>query len=269
MSVTTQSTQTNSSEPGTSGATGWNARRSGRFHAFAAGGWPVRCGTRASQSRTGRPCVSLAPASSESGEASTARSVGGSTRRGFSASRAMSTTWPWTRLTRWPEGRALTTDLAGLARFRAAEFAQYQRTEPPNQFETFGTPYGARRVVPRGEAVDADRRILRGTGCCPGLAEGALRIVLQPTDDLDVTGKILTTVRTDPGWGPLFPSVKGLLIERGSILSHSAVLARELGIPAVVVGRGLTATVRDGERVRLDGAAGIVERLDESEDRSP
>ena len=166
------------------------------------------------------------------------------------------------------EGRALTTDLAGLARFRAAEFAQHQRTEPPNQFETFGTPYGARRVVPRGEAVDADRRVLRGTGCCPGLAEGALRIVLRPTDDLDVTGKILTTIRTDPGWGPLFPSVKGLLIERGSILSHSAVLARELGIPAVVGVPGLMATVRDGERVRLDGAAGVVERLDESEDRS-
>lgn len=63
-------------------------------------------------------------------------------------------------------------------------------------------------------------------------------------------------------WGPLFPSVKGLLIERGSTQSHSAVLSRELGIPAVVGVPGLMATIRSGERVRLDGGAGVVERLD-------
>jgi pyruvate,water dikinase len=56
--------------------------------------------------------------------------------------------------------------------------------------------------------------------------------------------------------------VAGLLIERGSTLSHSAVLARELGIPAVVGVPGLMSRIRNGERVRLDGGSGMVERLD-------
>ncbi len=161
------------------------------------------------------------------------------------------------------EGRAVTTRLADVARMRDAEFAEYALEEPPNQFETFGSPYGGRRVEPFEQSADhrGEDGTLRGTGCCPGVVEGEVRIVLSPFDDLRVVGKILTTVRTDPGWGPLFPGLAGLMVERGSTLSHSAVLARELGIPAVVGIPGLTRTVADGERVRLDGRTGIVQRL--------
>jgi pyruvate,water dikinase len=95
------------------------------------------------------------------------------------------------------------------------------------------------------------------------VVEGEVAVVTSPQDDLAINGKILTAVRTDPGWTPLFPSAAGLLIERGSTLSHSAVLAREFGIPAVVGVPGLMKAVRHGERVRLDGGAGTVERLDE------
>ena len=86
-------------------------------------------------------------------------------------------------------------------------------------------------------------------------------MILSPKDALDVGGRILCTVRTDPGWAPLFPSSAGILVERGSTLSHSAVVARELGIPAVVGVPGLLEIVADGELVRLDGASGRVERL--------
>ncbi|MEV6066714.1 phosphoenolpyruvate synthase [Nocardia sp. NPDC052001] len=159
------------------------------------------------------------------------------------------------------EGRSMTSDLGALARNRIAEFARYELVEPPNQFETTGPPsLAVDTAVP--DAAVADSATLRGTGCWPGIVEGDVQIVMSPEDDLDVTGKILTTRRTDPGWGPLFPSVKGLLIERGSTLSHSAVLARELGIPAVVGVPGLMSIVRDGERVRLDGGSGVVQRLD-------
>ena len=61
---------------------------------------------------------------------------------------------------------------------------------------------------------------------------------------------------------PLYPSVSGLLIERGSILSHSAIVAREMGIPTIVGIPGLIAALRTGQRVRMDGAAGTVELLD-------
>jgi pyruvate,water dikinase len=86
---------------------------------------------------------------------------------------------------------------------------------------------------------------------------------MNPTDDLALSGRILVTLRTDPGWAPLFPLARGILVERGSTLSHSAILARELGIPAVVGVPGLLRTVRDGDRLRLDGGAGTVEKLEE------
>ncbi len=164
------------------------------------------------------------------------------------------------------EGRSVTGDLRTLVRARIDEFAGYESAEPPNQFETVGPPYGsglrAQPSVRDADPAQDDPRILRGTGCWPGVVEGRVQVVMSPADDLDVRGKIMTTLRTDPGWGPLFPSVAGLLIERGSTLSHSAVLARELGIPAVVGVPGLMSRIRNGERVRLDGGSGMVERLD-------
>ena len=69
----------------------------------------------------------------------------------------------------------------------------------------------------------------------------------------ELTGRILVAERTDPGWTVLFPAVAGLLIQRGSLLSHSAIVAREMGIPCVVGVANLLATVRDGEEVEHTG----------------
>ena len=80
-------------------------------------------------------------------------------------------------------------------------------------------------------------------------------------DDLNLNGEILVTSRTDPGWVPLYPSVSGLLVERGSLLSHSAIVAREMGLPAIVGIQGLTQTLRTGMRIRMDGKAGTIRVL--------
>jgi pyruvate,water dikinase len=63
----------------------------------------------------------------------------------------------------------------------------------------------------------------------------------------------------------LFPACCGLLVERGSLLSHSAIVAREMGIPAVVSLAGITAWLKDGDWVELDGASGQVRKLDQTE----
>ncbi len=160
------------------------------------------------------------------------------------------------------EGRAVTADLAPLARVRRSEFERYEREELPHRFETWGPVYDGNRYEGPRRELPPSGTTLRGIGCYPGIVEGELKVVLSPRDELSVNGRILTTVRTDPGWAPLFPTCGGLLIERGSTLSHSAVIARELGIPAVVGVPGLLSIVTDGERVRLDGAAGTVERLE-------
>ncbi len=75
-------------------------------------------------------------------------------------------------------------------------------------------------------------------------------------------GEILVAERTDPGWIIVFPSAAGVLVERGSLLSHSAILAREMGIPAIVSISGVTAWLNDGDWVELDGSTGVVSRID-------
>jgi len=161
------------------------------------------------------------------------------------------------------EGTSTGADLGGLAAVRKAEFAGYEDSpEPPHHFSTRGpVQLGNRYRGPDRPPPDGDATVLRGIGCYPGIVEADLRVILSPKDGLDVSGRILTTVRTDPGWAPLFPAAAGILVERGSTLSHSAVVARELGIPAVVGVPGLLQIVEDGEPVRLDGATGVVERL--------
>ncbi len=159
-------------------------------------------------------------------------------------------------------GRAVTTDLKVLVALRREEFDAYRREAekmPADRFETFGLPYHRNRYRgrPRPVAVDAEG-VLRGTGCCAGVVTGPVKVLRTPTEDARLDGEILVAERTDPGWVPLYPSVSGLLIERGSILSHSAIVAREMGIPTIVGIAGLVETLETGQIVTMDGAAGTV-----------
>jgi pyruvate,water dikinase len=98
-----------------------------------------------------------------------------------------------------------------------------------------------------------------------GKAVGPARIVSSPdqTEELG-TGYILVCPTTDPSWTPLFVNAAGLVVERGGSLSHGAVVARELGLPAVVL-PGATRQFTDGEMLRVDGFAGYVGRAAEQE----
>jgi pyruvate,water dikinase len=162
----------------------------------------------------------------------------------------------------WVEGTSPTTDLRAAAATRKAEQARFAAgPAPDDRFETFGpVAWGNlyRAPVPR-TAPEGD--VLRGIGCAPGVVRGRARVIHAPSDDLRLNGEILVAERTDPGWVPLYPSVSGILVERGSALSHSAIVAREFGIPTVVGVVGLTARVTDGMEVELDGAAGTVRLL--------
>jgi pyruvate,water dikinase len=79
------------------------------------------------------------------------------------------------------------------------------------------------------------------------------------------TGEILVAPRTDPGWVALYPAISGLLVERGSVLSHSAIVAREMGLPTIVGVQGLCARLGAGQRVKMDGGTGRIELLPQEE----
>jgi phosphoenolpyruvate synthase/pyruvate phosphate dikinase len=115
------------------------------------------------------------------------------------------------------------------------------------------------KATRREEGATGEERC--GIGCCAGVVRGTVRVILDPRGAQLPAGSILVAEHTDPGWIMLFPSAKGLLVERGSLLSHSAIVARELGIPAVVSILGLTNWLRDGDLVELDGTHGTVRRI--------
>lgn len=103
--------------------------------------------------------------------------------------------------------------------------------------------------------------LLQGAGCYPGEVSGEIILIKDPTDELEVKNKIVCALRTDPGWAALFPACKGVLIEKGSSLSHSVILLRELGIPTIINIPGLTWRLQSGAQVRIDGCSGRIEIL--------
>ncbi|MCK4773741.1 MAG: hypothetical protein KAT30_03105, partial [Candidatus Krumholzibacteria bacterium] len=160
-------------------------------------------------------------------------------------------------------GTSVSTDLKGLAALRKDEFAKYSEMDPPpDRFETYGIVYQGDTFQSK-EPMDqapGDRRT--GIGCCPGKISGRVRVVLDPTDAKLTRGDILVAQRTDPSWVMLFPFASGLLADVGAPLSHAAIVARELGIPAVVNCGDATMRLKTGDRVRVDGGQGVVEILE-------
>ena len=157
-------------------------------------------------------------------------------------------------------GTAPSVALRQTVALRRAEFDAYRSEPPPDdRFHTRGAvhianPFRRPRRAPSGDG-------LAGTGCCPGIVEREVVVLSDPHEGARLDGQILVAFRTDPGWVPLYPAISGLLVERGSLLSHSAVVAREMGLPTIIGISGLTAALKTGDRVRMDGSTGKIEKL--------
>ncbi|MGL6279450.1 MAG: PEP-utilizing enzyme [Gaiella sp.] len=107
------------------------------------------------------------------------------------------------------------------------------------------------------EQHEGDR--LRGLAASPGVYEGPARLVSGPAEfDRIVQGDVLVTVSTSEAFNILLPLLGGIVTDSGGLLSHSAIVAREYGIPGVVGTRDGTQRIADGARVRVDGGAGEV-----------
>jgi pyruvate,water dikinase len=106
---------------------------------------------------------------------------------------------------------------------------------------------------------DASHREIQGLGVCSGVATGTARVVTDPADPRILEpGDILIAPITDPAWTPLFLAVAGVVVDVGAHMSHAAIVARELGIPAVVSATGASQTIPDGILVTVDGSSGTV-----------
>lgn len=141
-----------------------------------------------------------------------------------------------------------------------AELTAQMTWSPP---DSFVLPEGRTWQAGSGTADEKDTHSaesLTGVGACGGRVRGRASVVLDVAEiDKVREDRILVTRQTDPGWAAVFFMVKGLVIERGGLLSHGAIIAREYGIPAVIGVRDATRLIADGDLLQVDGDRGSVQ----------
>lgn len=139
---------------------------------------------------------------------------------------------------------------------RKDDYKFYEKLTPPRVITSDGEIIAGeykRENLPANAIV--------GLPVSSGVIEGRARVILNMENaDLE-DGDILVTSFTDPGWTPLFVSIKGLVTEVGGLMTHGAVIAREYGLPAVVGVDNATKLIKDGQRIRVDGTEGYIEIL--------
>ena len=111
------------------------------------------------------------------------------------------------------------------------------------------------KVLPKGE--------VHGLPAAAGIVEGIARVVRGPEEfDKIKRGEIMVCIMTNPAWVVVFSKIAGVVTDTGGVLAHTAVVAREFGIPAVVGTGDATYQIKTGERVRVNGNTGIVEIME-------
>ncbi len=152
---------------------------------------------------------------------------------------------------------------------RRAQFALYQTQPPPPELIWYD-PHTRHWRPAQEEEETKDLAIAQLHGIAAsagsGPAEGIAVVTNDPLDAgrrlLELEGPVVLITRlTDPAWSSLFRRLSAVVTELGGVISHAAIVARENGLPAVVGVAGVTHRVRDGQRLRVDGAAGTVEVL--------
>jgi phosphohistidine swiveling domain-containing protein len=164
-------------------------------------------------------------------------------------------------------------DRRDLVARRKAEMERFGSMQPP---PTLGTPPpGPPPDNPLNRALGKffggppqqqdEPNVLQGNPGSPGLVSGRARVLrsLPETGGLE-EGEILVAETTAPPWTPLFATAAAVVTDTGGVLSHCAVVAREYRIPAVVGAAMATSTIKDGQRIEVDGDKGIVRILSEN-----
>jgi phosphohistidine swiveling domain-containing protein len=139
-------------------------------------------------------------------------------------------------------------------------FDPFQWAADPNRRLDVYDPH-----LPASLAAPSADNVIRGHPGSAGCLEGVVRRIDTPEEGNRLQpGEILVTGSTNVGWTPLFPRAAAVVTDIGGSLSHAAIVARELGIPAVVGCGDATTRLKTGDQVRVDGAAGTVTLLEEA-----
>lgn len=150
---------------------------------------------------------------------------------------------------------------------KKSEYAKWQNIELPRRIETDQSIHELERDLLNQVVIDRKRRFNRLAGLvasCPNKVRtfSGVALTLKSFDPAaDFEGKILVTCQTDPGWTIIFPLLQGVIVERGGMLSHAAIVARELNIPCIVGVEHATETITSGMNIKLDLQNGLIQKI--------
>jgi pyruvate,water dikinase len=150
-------------------------------------------------------------------------------------------------------------DLKPVVAERRSQRDRYLGLELPNVWIGQPEPTPARA----GDYADTER--LTGIGASPGTVTGRAVVVLDPSDAEVTDGDILVAYTTDPAWVSLMFLAEALVVDIGGLMSHAAVIARELGIPCVMNSGIGTKALHTGDTIHVDGSAGTVDIVNHCE----
>ena len=132
-------------------------------------------------------------------------------------------------------------------------YASFNNLTPPSHFSTINN-----QSPPIRNVGTLESNMIHARPASPGVVRGKVRVFKDFSMPSYIDFDILVTSHTDPGWTSLIALSKGLIIEHGGVLSHASIVARELGIPAVIGATDAVTTLRDNQVVEIDGSSGII-----------
>jgi phosphohistidine swiveling domain-containing protein len=143
--------------------------------------------------------------------------------------------------------------LKELVATRKEEYESYKKISPPTHFSVT-----AGKMPSLENPTQEWGTSLQGRAASPGKLRGKVRVFKDFYMPSDIDFDILVTSHTDPGWTTLIALSKGLIIEHGGVLSHASIVARELGIPAVIGASHAVEVLKNGQTVEIDGSTGTI-----------
>jgi pyruvate,water dikinase len=148
-----------------------------------------------------------------------------------------------------------TTDLKGHVTKQKNNYNQYSMLNLPDRIMF---PKGNEPFFGGDLHLKNEEKVYSGLPVSKGKVLGEAIVIHQPDYDFDVKDKIIITRMTDPGWIFLMSQAAGIICERGSLLSHTAIIGRELGIPVIVDVKHATERIRSGQLISMDGTTGVI-----------
>ena len=150
---------------------------------------------------------------------------------------------------------AITDDYKKIIDSRKMVYVNYMNEPRSNRYERRGEVY----IPVWGPNLNSVSTSLKGVGCCSGIVTGKVRLVTpENVQTGDFQGFILVAEYFEPGWINLFAQAAGIISAKGNLLSHTAILCREMGIPSIIGVKGVTRILKDDDIVQINGSTGEI-----------